>query len=208
MSISGKNDLLRYMSKIEAQGIKYDSVFYALRKIRSQNENASYYEESTVDAYLNMEFLDSLSSVTKDCKLDSMIEVKDLESYDKWNYKTHMISRKVFLLSSTELGVPGMESVTAMEGLPLSYFDGKECDRKVAGFAAGRKNPYWTRTPDLGETCLVLTIGVTAIGVGTAEIHSGTRPAFCMGKQMPIRLSSDIVQGETVYVIEDQDIRM
>ena len=66
--------------------------------------------------------------------MDSTIEVTDLESYDKWNYKTHMISRKVFLLSSTELGVPDMESITAKEGLPLSCFDGKEYDRKVAGF--------------------------------------------------------------------------
>ena len=171
-------------------------------------EYGSYYEESTIDAYLNTEFLDSLSSVTRECIADSTIEVTDMEYYDEWNYKTHMISRKVFLLSSTELGVLGMESVTAKEGLPLSYFDGKMYDRKVAGFADGRKIPYWMRTPDLWETCLVLTIGVTAIGVGSAEVYGGIRPAFCMGKQTAVRLSSDIVQGETVYVIEEQDIEI
>ena len=39
MFTSGKNDLLRHISKMEAQGIKYDGVFYALRKIRRENEN-------------------------------------------------------------------------------------------------------------------------------------------------------------------------
>ena len=166
-------------------------------------ENGSCYEESTIDAYLNTEFLDSLSSVTRECIADSTIEVTDMEYYDEWNYKTHMISRKVFLLSSTELGVLGLDYTAAKEGISLAYFNDKEYDIKVAGFADGRKNPYWTRTPDLWETYLVFTIGVTAIGSGTAEIHSGIRPAFCMGKQTAIRLSGDIVQGETVYVIEE-----
>ena len=51
-------------------------------------------------------------------------------------------------------------------------------------------------------------MGVTSIGAGTAEIYSGIRPAFCMGKQTAVKQSSDIVKGEDVYVIEEYNIRM
>lgn len=165
-------------------------------------EYGSYYEESSVDKFLNTEFFGTLSESTRKAILTSEIEVTDKESYDEWNYKTHLISRKVFLLSSTELGVEGLESVTVTEGKPLKYFKNKEFVEKKAFMSDGTEWPYWTRTPELWETCTVLTIGVESLGSGTADVSIGVRPAFCMSNDMVLDERSDVIDGSRVYVIE------
>ena len=42
------------------------------------NEYGSYYEESSIDEFLNTEFWDSLSERTKELIVDSTIEVTDM----------------------------------------------------------------------------------------------------------------------------------
>ena len=101
------------------------------------HEYGSYYEESSIDEFLNTEFLDSLCESTKELIVESTIEVTDKESYDLWNYKTHEISRKVFLLSSVELGLKGLEYITAKEGEILKYFKNKDFDVKTAYLPGG-----------------------------------------------------------------------
>ena len=49
----------------------------------------------------------------------------------------------------------------------------------------------------------MITIGVKSLGVGTAEVYSGVRPAFCIDKQTIIKESSNVIKGEIVYVIEE-----
>jgi len=169
----------------------------------SANEYGSYYEESSIDEFLNTEFWDSLSERTKELIVDSTIEVTDMESYNEWNYKTHKISRKVFLLSSVELGVEGLDGyTTTKEGLPLKYFKNKDFDVKMAYFQDGVVCPYWTRTPELWETCTVIMIGNGMVGNCTADILGGVRPAFCISNQTVVKESSDIIEGEIVYTIE------
>ncbi len=169
----------------------------------ARNEYGSYYEESSIDEFLNTEFWDSLSEKTKEIIVDSTIEVTDIESYDEWNYKTHEIERKIFLLSSVELGVEGLDGyTTTKEGAPLKYFKNTDYEAKKACFQDGEVCPYWTRTPELWETCTVIMIGNSMMGSCTADISSGIRPAFCVSNQTVVKESSSIIEGEIVYVIE------
>lgn len=166
-------------------------------------EYGSYYEESDIDAFLNTDFLEVFSPEVQAAIVDSMIEVTDMDRYEEWNYATHMLRRKVFLLSAVELGVTSSVGYnTAKEGAPLKYFKNKEHSVRIAYMADGEAWPYWTRTPWLWEPCLVLKIGVRAVGDTTPDDRVGVRPAFCMARDTAVRESDSIVAGETVYVLE------
>ena len=166
-------------------------------------EYGSYYEESSVDDFLNTDFYNFLSEYTKEKITESEIEVTDKECYNSDSHKTHTISRKLFLLSSVELGIEGFDgNITTKEGESLKYFRKKEFAEKGAYLEDGRKMPYWTRTPDLWESCIVVVIGAEIIDTVTADSSSGVRPAFCMDKETVIKKSGDVITGEQVYVIE------
>lgn len=168
----------------------------------SHFEYGSYYEESSIDEFLNTEFLEVFSPEVKAAIVDTTIEVTDIESYDKWNYATHTLERKVFLLSSVELGVKGLDGyTTTVEGRPLKYFRNKEYSVKAAYTEEGKACPYWTRTPELWESYTVIMMGIKKVGGSNADIYSGVRPAFCMEKDTIIQKSDSIIAGESVYVI-------
>lgn len=172
----------------------------------AQDEYGSYYENSSIDEFLNTDFLSSLSNEVKENIVDSEIEVTDKESYTEWNYKTHEINRKIFLLSAVELGIEGVDgSTTAKEGMPLDYFYEAEYVTKVAAMEQGTSCPYWTRTPQLWEKCTVVMVGVEAVGSSTADICAGVRPAFCLSGQTTVKESSEVIEGECVYIIDLND---
>lgn len=164
---------------------------------------SSYYEESSIDEFLNTAFLEAFSPEVRAAIVDTMIEVTDMDRYEEWNYATHMIRRKVFLLSSVELGVVySVGTMEAKEGDPLKYFKNKEHSVRTAHMADGEEWPYWTRTPWLWETCLVTVIGVEAVGNTPADSCIGVRPAFCMARDTVVRESDNVIAGETVYVLK------
>lgn len=166
-------------------------------------EYGSYYEESSIDKFLNTEFLEAFSQDVKAAIVDTTIEVTDRESYDDWNYATHLIERKIFLLSSVELGVEGLDGyTTTTEGAPLEYFQDKEFSVKAAYMEDGTGCPYWTRTPELWETCTVVMIGTEVVGSSTADISSGVRPAFCMEPDTIVQKSTNVIEGDSVYIVE------
>lgn len=170
----------------------------------SHFEYASYYERSDIDKFLNTDFLETLSPDVRAAIVDTTIEVTDIESYDEWNYATHMIERKVFLLSTVELGVRGFDgSITTAEGKPLKYFRNKVYTKKIAYEEDGTaRSAYWTRTPDLMETCIMLVVSSTGgIGTATAEHYLGVRPAFCMSRDTIVQKSDDVIAGESVYIV-------
>ena len=172
----------------------------------THHEYGSYYETSSIDKFLNSSFYDTLSEATKGALVESVIEVTDLESYDEWNYKTHMISRKVFLLSAVELGLGDyIEYTSAKEGNPLKYFKDGESSIRTAYLPDGTEWAYWTRTPHLWESFLVTVMGVEILCNITADTCSGVRPAFCMGKETPIKESADVIAGEVVYVLDAEN---
>lgn len=161
------------------------------------------YEKSSVDDFLNIDFYDSLSEYTKEKIKESEIEVTDKECHHSMRYTTHIISREVFFLSSVELGIKGFDgNITTKEGEPLKYFTKKEFAEKGAYLEDGRKMSYWTRTPDLWDTYIVVVMGAESIDTVTADSSSGVRPAFCMDKETVIKKSGDVITGEQVYVIE------
>lgn len=166
----------------------------------STDEFASYYEDSSIDQFLNTQFLDSLGEDVRKQIVNSTIEVTDKESYFDGVRKTHTIFRDVFLLSAEELDLD-IEYTAVAEGTPLKYFKGGY-DKKAAYLPDGSECAYWTRTPDLWETFTVLTVGNHGCGSGAADIQSGVRPAFCMNKNTVIKKSNDIIEGQTVYIIE------
>lgn len=167
----------------------------------SSDQYGSYYEESSIDQFLNTQFLETLSETVKESIISSSIEVTYKESYFGDVRKVHTISRDVFLLSAQELDLK-IEYTAAKEGIPLKYFKDEEYVKKIANLPDGSKCAYWTRTPDLFETYLVITVGPHACSSGTADICSGVRPAFCLSKMTKVKKRNDIVEGQTVYVID------
>ncbi len=169
-------------------------------------EFGSYYEESSVDGYLNTDFWNSLSDATKEAVVDSTIEVTDKESYTEWNYKTYEINRNVFLLSAVELGIEGMDGkTTTKEGESLRYFKNKEFEEKKAYTTEGVAHTYWTRTPQLWESCTVVVMGSQAIGTCTADEKAGVRPAFCIDRQTIVTKRDDIIEGEVVFALGTEE---
>lgn len=163
-------------------------------------ENGAYYEKSSIDKYLNKEFINLFSQSLQDLIVNSEIIITDESSLGISGDKSTKISRKIFLLSLIELN--GAESsVSVPEGDTLKYFD-DDYERRVAYMPNGMKSPYWTRTPQTWETYDVFTIGTKGTGMGTADIDSGVRPAFCLNGSTLIKQRSDIISGQTVYVIE------
>lgn len=167
------------------------------------DEYGSFYEQSSLDAYLNQEFLDRFAESVRGYIADTTIEVTDLTAYDEWNYATHTIQRKVFVLSSVEIGVEGLDGyTTASEGEPLDYFTNKEMVEKRACDSEGNACPYWTRTPELWESCTVVVIGVDVVGNTTADLSCGVRPAFCMLPDTEVHRSDKVIKGMSVYIVE------
>ena len=162
-----------------------------------------YYEDSYIDHYLNTEFIEILSQPIRDALMDSTIIITDKSSLGVTGDAATVISRKIFLLSLRELNGPELRTSVA-EGKVLKFFVGDH-DRRVADFSDGKKSAYWTRTPETWETYSVFTIGNKSIGSGSADINSGVRPAFCLDSTTPIRQRSDIISGQTVYVLADTD---
>jgi hypothetical protein len=170
----------------------------------SSNDWGGYYENSTIDKYLNDDFIQSFSE-----EFQATIVTSDIEIASKSNWyggsgeDVNAIARKIFLLSLYELNsAQSSFGYTAVaEGCHLTYFDGKHT-RRIASFSDGTQCPYWTRSPAIWETYTVFTIGVNAVGVGSAEIKSGVRPALCLESGTAITQRTDVMDGQTVYVLD------
>ena len=170
------------------------------RHMWASHEYGGYYEDSTIDNFLNTEFLNILSSPVKEAMVSSDIIITDKSSLGTTGSEETMINRKVFLLSLKELNI--LRSYTCVpEGNVLRYF-ADDINRRAAYLPNGDGCPYWTRTPETWETYTVFTIGGRGTGVGSADINSGVRPAFCLDGSTPIIQRTDIIREQTVYVIE------
>lgn len=168
-------------------------------------EYGSYYEKSSIDKFLNTDFLGMFSSGMQEAIVDTKIEITDIESYHGPNRAnvTRKIDRKVFLLSAVELGVDfSVGYCMTKEGMPLKYFENARHSVRKACKADREAWPYWTRTPWIGEWCEVNVIGVEKTAAAPADRLLGVRPAFCMGKDTAVQKNNNIIDGESVYVLE------
>jgi len=160
----------------------------------------AYYPDSHMDNFLNTEFKNTLGDSAIAVMVPSDIVVTDKSSIGVTGRDSYTITRYIFLLSLRELGVPD-PSTSVPEGEALRFFRGLHTGR-VASFSDGMANPYWTRTPQTWETCFVFSIGVNAVGSGTADLYSGVRPAFSVARSTPITTRTDIINGETIFVLD------
>ena len=166
----------------------------------------SYYETSSIDKYLDTDFPRVFSPAVQEAIATSTIEVTDMESYheEHWAEATHMIERKIFLLSAVELGITfSIDYNITREGTPLKYFENTRQSVKKAYAADGTAWPHWTRTPWIWETYDVTVIGATGeLGTATADRYLGVRPAFCLGRDTVVQKSDSIIEGKNVYILE------
>jgi hypothetical protein len=170
------------------------------RHMWASYEYGGYYDGSSIDNYLNSNFLDMLGQSAKDAIASSNIVITDKTSLGVTGDTTATISRQVFLLSLTELN--GAKSAASVaEGKTLKFF-ADDYTRRSATLPNGDECAYWTRTPETWETYTVFTIGKDGVGSGSADINSGVRPAFCLKETTEIVQRTDIVDGQTVYVIK------
>jgi len=163
-------------------------------------EYGGYYEGSSIDEYLNSNFLNELGQSVQEAIMSSEITITDKSSLGVTGDKTAIISRKVFLLSLTELN-EAKSYTSASEGKAQKFF-ADDYKRRIAALPNGEACAYWTRTPNTWETYTVFTIGRNGTGSGTADIDSGVRPAFCLNGSTEIVQRTDIVDGQTVYAIK------
>jgi hypothetical protein len=169
-----------------------------------QSDYAAYYEDSSIDEYLNTDFYDTFDRSVPDAIVSSWITITDKASMSSTAAITHTIPRKVFLLSLFEL--TGMEfDSTVPEGESLQYFM-DDYNRRYAALPNGEAHPSWTRTPSTKGTYTVTTIGSNGtIGAEGADVNNGIRPAFCLKESTKVKQRTDIVDGQTVYTIYTDD---
>ena len=169
----------------------------------SGNEYGGYYEDSGVDKYLNADFYDSLERHVKNAIVCSDIIIADKKSLGVTGDLSTTISRKVFLLSLSELSAA--KSYAAVpEGDPLKFFS-DDYKRRAAYLPDGEECAYWTRTPETWEIYTVFTVGKNGIGSGAADIDSGVRPAFCLDKSTPVSRRPCVVENQKAYVVSNDN---
>ena len=159
----------------------------------------SYYPDSHIDIFLNTEFMDTLGESVITAMVASDIVITDKNSIGVTGRDSRVITRNVFLLSLRELGVPDPDT-SVPEGETLRFFHGVHAVR-VARFSSGTASPYWTRTPMNWTSYSVFTIAPVTIGFGPADRRLGVRPAFCVAPLTAITTRTDIINGETVFVL-------
>ena len=158
------------------------------------DDDDDYYVDSRIDMYLNTVYYDSLSDYLKQIIIESDIEIT--QNYPNL-FETEKISRKIFILSATEVGIDS--SVVNTEGVPLEYFyisENRLCNKDDVPIS------WWLRSNYLADRSLVWCIGSDGIlgGDGVQYTH-GIRPVFCISSDTSVVLKQIDTDLE-IYIIE------
>ncbi len=152
----------------------------------------SYYENSTVDLFLNQDFYQRYPDEIKNIIVNSEIFIT--QDMPHWN-STKSIKRKVFLLSCTELHIGS--GLHTKEGVPLEYFSvSKNKEAKLEG-----KNVCWgLRSTYIGSSGLSWSVSSDlTVGGGGVQQEIGIRPAICISADTQIECIKS--NGELIYII-------
>ena len=143
------------------------------------NMGGSYYPESDVDRFLNETYLNKYSDQLKSEMIEATIEVTSLEtiSVDRSIVQTEYISRKIFLLSATELGI--RNAMAAKEGYKI--------DGLSENIASGSQ---WLRTAYLWDDVHAWAYSEQSYGGESVSSKLSVRPAFILSANL------SIVKGE------------
>lgn len=159
---------------------------------------SGYYKDSSIDKYLNGDFLSTLDPKIQSDIVDSEITITSKSSLGVTGEDTENITRKVFLLSYTEIGLTDY-SVANKEGKPLKYFN--DSISRIA-YRNNEACSWWLRTSYTWDSNSVWGIGPKGSnGGGQVDRTNGIRPAFCISNKMGIEKSDKVIEGQTVYII-------
>ena len=163
---------------------------------RRLNDYSSYYKDSEMDRFLNDEYLKRLPEI-EPYIVSSNIEITKDDALGLSKTDTETISRKIFLLSCSELGIDDSPNM-AIEGETLQFFCNEE-NRKA--YLNGETSSWWLRTPHTYYLSCTYVIGDNnKIGSTNSYDSNGVRPAFCVSKNVKIELKNGIIDNEQVYV--------
>ena len=147
---------------------------YDERAWNSSNNNA--YASSAIDTWLNNTYLMCLDESVR----NQIIEVAFPYTIGYGNSTVSTLSRKVLLLSATEIGYSG--SYVNVEGTVLLYFNS---DSKCIAYLNGTATYWWTRSPYNGELGRVKAVAQNGVlHEPNASYPDGSRPAFTLPADM------------------------
>lgn len=176
---------------------------YVMEEYRpfQEDQKDTYYFESSIDEYLNNEFLTLFEPEFKEKILYTMItashDIWEIVNNNSENPINMNITRKAFLLSMEEIALKPIyekkSSKSIKEGIPLKYFSdlgNKSTSRQTY---KKKETTWWLRTLGYYPSAYVFSNQI---------MYCGVRPAFCVDKSNKIIKSNDIVAGKMVYIFK------
>lgn len=170
---------------------------------------SGYYGTSEIDKFLNDEFSACLSQEVRSKLVDSDIVIAAQESLGNGGDDTEIITRKVFLLSFTELN-GGSSRSNPVEGTPVAYFEKQE--NRIARYADGAVGSWWLRTANTSGRTVVIAVTVDGVpamcpiydAIQDGGCVNGVRPAFCLSGDLPL-VKADVSGGQ-VFTVENPSV--
>ena len=153
------------------------------------SDYSAYYENSEIDVFLNSSYYKMLSEASRQRIEDTEIRILSRECLNQLKEDTISITRKVFLLSFTELSY-SQNGHVGIEGEPLEYFD--ENQNRFAYTEEGEKTSWWLRSADSTYDSAVYAVGPEGeIGSINAFSQNGIRPAFCVANDCRVQMKDN-----------------
>ena len=174
--------LLRYELTDESIAYNDTNVF---------NAEGNYYPDSNIDKHLNEIFIARFTPALQDTMEISNVEITALETINRESYlrKTEYISRKIFLLSATEVGIKN--GMTAVEG------------QKVKGLENfSTEDSQWLRTAYLWDDVHAWSYSIESAGQEPVSSALRLRPAFVLSPELAITTRNDVDQDMPEFVLE------
>ena len=159
---------------------------YDTRQWHTSNVNA--YASSAIDAWLTGTYLNLI-----DADIRAQIAAVNIPyTIGNGNTTTTTLSRKVFLLSGTEVGLT--HSYMKTEGTALSFFNSNAA--RIA-YLNGTATYWWLRSPYTGSTTLAWRVSTD----GTDNYHNcsgslGSRPAFTLPSSLSVSDDGSVVVNQ------------
>ena len=181
---------------------KYNGNVLLLRKslldeLQLFNDYSGYYPESIVDKFLNEIFFAQLDPKLRDSIAVSEIAITAESSLGICGLDTELATRKIFLLSYTEIGREA-QSTACVEGIPLKYF--MDDDSRIIAYRQNEATSWWLRTSYTWYDCSAFGVSPDGtVGGGGVYYENGVRPAFCLMPETPIY--EDTINGAEIYLI-------
>lgn len=150
-----------------------------------KREEVNTYASSDIDSWLNSTYLSLIDASTR--AQIAAVNISYTHGDDDWTVST--LSRRVFLLSHTEMGFS--EDYARVEGSPLPYFDS---NLKRIGYLNGVATIFWLRSPNVKNSsfaCSVRTNGIHHNDRVTGSL--GSRPAFTLPSSILLNDSNEII---------------